>query len=69
MVKIEYKQQNIYSIIYNKIPENHLFKQIGKVDDYSFINDMFKDNYCVYYGRPAKEPEMMIKLLNITVPI
>ncbi|WP_066494876.1 hypothetical protein [Abyssisolibacter fermentans] len=58
MLKTEYKQQSIYSIIYNKIPDDHLLKQIDRVVDFSFINEMFRDSYCKYYGRPAKEPEM-----------
>ena len=57
------KQQSIYSIIYNKIPDDHLLKKIDRAVDFSFVNDMFEDSYCKYYGRPAKEPEMMIKLL------
>lgn len=57
------KQQSIYSIIYNKIPEDHLLKRIDRAVDFSFVNDMFENSYCKYYGRPAKEPEMMIKLL------
>jgi len=31
--------------------------------DFSFINKLLEDSYCKYYGRPAKEPEMMAKLL------
>jgi transposase len=31
--------------------------------DFSFINELLKDSYCATFGRPAKEPEMMCKLL------
>jgi transposase len=51
----------IYS--YNKIPENHILKRINSVVDFSFINELLEDSYCKEFGRPAKEPEMMCKLL------
>lgn len=63
MLKNEPKQYNLYSILYSKIPEKHILKTIYKVLDFSFINRMLEDTYCKYYGRPAKEPEMMVKLL------
>ncbi|MGE5423429.1 MAG: IS1182 family transposase, partial [Ignavibacteriales bacterium] len=31
--------------------------------NFSFVNDLLEGSYCKYYGRPAKEPEMMAKLL------
>ena len=62
MLKNEPKQYNVLSILYNKIPENHILKSINKVVDFTFINEMLEDSYCKYYGRPAREPEMMIKL-------
>jgi transposase len=52
----------LYSILYNKIPENHILKRINSAVDFSFINELLKDSYCKYYGRPAKEPEIMAKL-------
>ncbi|QIB26855.1 transposase [Caloranaerobacter azorensis] len=63
MLEKKDKQQSIYSILYNKISEDHLLKQINRAVDFSFVNDMFEDCYCKYYGRLAKEREMMIKLL------
>lgn len=30
--------------------------------DFTFVNETLEDSYCKYYGRPAREPEMMIKL-------
>ncbi|MBP1948334.1 transposase [Virgibacillus litoralis] len=56
-------QLSIYSVLYNKIPENHMLKLIRDEVDFSFINELLEDFYCKYYGRPAKEPELMIKLL------
>lgn len=63
MLKNELKQFSLYSILYNRIPENHILKKINSAVDFSFINKMLEDSYCKYYGRPAKEPEMMSKLL------
>lgn len=63
MLKSELKQLNFYSTLYNKIPENHILKLINKAVNFSFINDLLEGSYCKYYGRPAKEPEMMVKIL------
>lgn len=62
MLKREPKQLSLYSILYNKIPENHILKLINNAVDFSFINKLLENSYCKYYGRPAKEPEMMAKL-------
>ena len=64
MLRIEEgKQTSFYSTLYDKIPEKHLLKRIDKSIDFSFINKMLEDKYCKNFGRPAKEPEMMSKLL------
>jgi len=63
MLKNEPKQLSLYSILYNRIPENHILKMINNVVDFSFINKLLEKSYCKYYGRPAKEPELMIRLL------
>jgi transposase len=63
MLKNEPKQLSLYSTLYNKIPENHILKLINNAVDFSFINELLEDSYCKFYGRPAKEPEMMAKLL------
>ena len=65
MLRNEPKQFNMYSILYNRIPENHMLKLINNAVDFSFINGLLEDSYCKYYGRPAKEPEMMLRLLII----
>lgn len=54
---------SLHSLLYNKIPENHILKIIISVVDFSFINKLLKDSYCKNFGRPAKEPELMCKLL------
>ena len=63
MLRTGPKQLSLYSILYDKIPENHILKSINSAVDFSFINNLLGDSYCKYYGRPAKEPEMMAKLL------
>ncbi|WNF22720.1 IS1182 family transposase [Mesobacillus jeotgali] len=63
MLKDKDMQLSIYSVLYNKIPENHKLKLLKDVVDFSFINDKLEKSYCKYYGRPAKEPELMVKLL------
>lgn len=42
----------IYTILYNKISENHIPKKINNVVDFSFINKMLEDSYCKHYSRP-----------------
>lgn len=63
MLKDQERSPSIYSILYNKIPKDHILKLIHDTVDFSFINGLFERSYCKYYGRPAKEPELMIKLL------
>ena len=52
--------QGIYEAI---IPANHLLRRIKENIDFSFVNPMLRKQYCEPFGRPAKEPEMMFKLL------
>lgn len=49
--------------LYNLIPEDHILRQIAAVVDFSFANELLAESYCKYYGRPAKEPELMLRLL------
>ncbi|MGJ9386221.1 transposase, partial [Salipaludibacillus sp. CF4.18] len=63
MLRSEPKQLSFHSSLYDKIPENHTLKKISTVVDFSFINTLLEDTYCLDFGRPAKEPEMMCKLL------
>ena len=52
--------QEIYDAV---IPANHLLQKIKENIDFSFVNPMLRKQYCENFGRPAKEPEMMFKLL------
>lgn len=63
MLRQKLKQSSFHSLLYNKIPENHILKSIENVVDFSFINKLLENTYCKNFGRPAKEPEMMCKLL------
>jgi transposase len=63
MLRQEPKQSSFHSILYDKIPEKHTLKKISLVVDFSFINKLLEDSYCKDFGRPAKEPELMCKLL------
>ena len=63
MLRLEPKQYSFYSVLYAKIPENHMLKKIVSIIDFSFINELLKEYYCETFGRPAKEPELMCKLL------
>lgn len=63
MLKQKLKQMSFHSLLYSKIPENHILKKINSIVDFSFINKLLEDSYCKNFGRPAKEPEMMCKLL------
>lgn len=63
MLKDKDMQLSIYSVLYNKIPDNHTLKILKDEVDFSFINAALEQTYCKYYGRPAKEPELMVKLL------
>lgn len=57
------RQLSFYSALYDKIPDNHLLKRIDRAVDFGFINEILADSYCKDWGRPAKEPELMLKLL------
>ena len=52
--------QKLYDMI---IPSGHILRKLKENIDFSFVNPMLKKQYCEHYGRPAKEPEMMFKLL------
>ena len=52
--------RSLYDIIISK---DNLLRKIKENIDFSFVNPMLSQSYCKYYGRPAKEPEMMFKLM------
>lgn len=52
--------QGLYDIV---VPKNHLLRKIKENIDFSFVNPMLRKQYCENFGRPAKEPEMLFKLM------
>ena len=52
--------QGLYEAI---IPRDHILRKLKDNIDFSFVNPMLRKQYCKHFGRPAKEPEMMFKLL------
>jgi transposase len=52
--------QGLYDIV---VPKDNLLRKIKENIDFSFVNPMLRKQYCEDYGRPAKEPEMMFKLM------
>ncbi|XWE63075.1 transposase [Sporomusa sphaeroides] len=49
--------------MYDKISNDHILKAINNAVDLSFINKQLASSYSKDLGRPAKEPEMMARLL------
>ena len=47
----------------NIVPQDHLLRKINEVVDFSFIKDLVKDRYRENFGRPAEDPEFMVRLL------
>lgn len=52
--------QGLYEAI---IPQDHILRKLKNNIDFSFVNPMLRKQYCEHFSRPAKEPEMMYKLL------
>ena len=53
-----------YTDLYDKlIPQNHLFRKINELIDFSFIREELKDKYCPDNGRTAEDPEYLFKFL------
>jgi transposase len=52
--------QGLYDIV---VPKDNLLRKIKENIDFSFVNPMLRKQYCENFGRPAKEPEMMFKLM------
>lgn len=52
--------QRIYDVVISK---DHLLRRIKEEIDFSFVNELLKHSYCENFGRPAKEPELIFKIL------
>jgi transposase len=64
MLKPRSPQASFYgSYLYDKIvPVGHLLRRINQVVDFSFVNELVKDRYTPDFGRPAEDPEFMLRL-------
>ena len=64
MLKPKSPQESFYgSYLYDRIvPVDHLLRQINQVVDFSFTGRILKDRYNVNIGRPAEDPEFMLRL-------
>lgn len=66
MLENKYKQISIseHISLYDKIiPQDHFLRKLKENIDFSFVNKLLKKEYSEKLGRPAKEPEIMYKLL------
>lgn len=64
MLKTKSHQASFYgSYLYERIvPQDHLLRKINQVVDFSFVNDLVRDRYTPDFGRPAEDPEFMLRL-------
>jgi transposase len=64
MLKPKSPQASFYgSYLYDRIiPQDHLLRKINQVVDFSFVHDLVKDSYAPDFGRPAEDPEFMLRL-------
>jgi transposase len=64
MLKPKSPQESFYgSYLYDRIvPVDHLLRKINQVVDFSFIGQILKDRYNANIGRPAEDPEFMLRL-------
>jgi transposase len=64
MLKPKSPQESFYgSYLYdNIVPIDHLLRKINKAVDFSFIRQVLKDKYSPDIGRPAEDPEFMLRL-------
>jgi len=64
MLKPRSPQSSFYgSYLYDRIiPQDHLLRKITQVVDFSFVHDLVKDRYTPDFGRPAEDPEFMLRL-------
>jgi transposase len=64
MLKPKSPQTSFYgSYLYDRIvPVDQLLRKINQVVDFSFIGQLVKDKYTPDFGRPAEDPEFMLRL-------
>ena len=64
MLRPKPPQNSFYGCyLYDRIiPYDHLLRKINETVDFSFVHDLVKDRYRPDFGRPAEDPEFMLKL-------
>jgi transposase len=64
MLKPKSPQESFYgSYLYDRIvPVDHLLRKINQVVDFSFVGQVLNDRYNPDIGRPAEDPEFMLRL-------
>ena len=64
MLKPKSPQESFYgSYLYDRIvPADHLLRKINQVVDFSFVGQVLNDRYHSDIGRPAEDPEFMLRL-------
>jgi transposase len=64
MLKPKSPQESFYgSYLYDRIvPVDHLLRKINQVVDFSFTRQILQDKYHPDIGRPAEDPEFMLRL-------
>jgi transposase len=64
MLRPRSPQESFYgSYLYDRIiPQDHLLRKINQTVDFSFVNALVKDRYTPDFGRPAEDPEFMLRL-------
>jgi transposase len=60
-------QEELFSFVEMEklIPENHILRLIDRYVDFSFIDDLVAHTYSDRTGRPATDPELMVRILTI----
>ena len=64
MLKPKLPLESFYgSYLYDRIvPVDHLLRKINHVVDFSFVGQILKDRYNPDIGRPAEDPEFLLRL-------
>src|SRR4030043_145165 len=64
MLKPKSPQESFFgSYLYDRIvPIDHLLRKINQVVDFSFTRQILRDRYNSDIGRPAEDPEFMLRL-------
>lgn len=64
MLRETKKQDSNYAELYELIvPKTHILRKMDANLDFQFVNDLLKESYCEDFSRPAKEPELLFRLL------